>query len=228
MIGILRLLTVVQFVALQFACEPVQQTRLDNEYSRVETGAEAFVRIFKAESELELWLKAPQANSFELKEVFPICRWSGELGPKLREGDGQSPEGFYKVTRASLNPNSSFHLSFNLGFPNRYDRAHSRTGSYLMVHGACVSIGCYAMTDAGIEKIYAAVESALKSGQDAVDVHIFPFQMTSENLALREGHDWYEFWLNLKEGYDAFETTHRVPKISVNHKRYTVQTAHIP
>ncbi|MEL6360397.1 MAG: murein L,D-transpeptidase family protein [Pseudomonadota bacterium] len=224
----LNFLAVLQLTTVLCACEPVELTRHDNEYSRLETGAEVFVRIFKAESELELWLKAPQANSFELKAVFPICRWSGDLGPKLREGDGQSPEGFYRVTRASLNPNSSFHLSFNLGFPNRYDRAHSRTGSYLMVHGACVSVGCYAMTDAGIEKIYAAVESALKGGQDAVDVHIFPFRMTSENLALREGHEWYEFWLNLKEGYDAFEEMHRVPNIGVNHKRYTFQTAHVP
>ena len=228
MLRVLRLLVILQITTLLCACKPVQLNRHDNEYSRLEAGAEVFVRIFKAESELELWIRAPQANTFELKEIFPICRWSGELGPKLREGDGQSPEGFYKVTRASLNPNSSFHLSFNLGFPNSYDRAHSRTGSYLMVHGACVSIGCYAMTDAGIEKIYGAVESALKNGQDAVDIHIFPFRMTSENLASNEDHEWYEFWRNLKEGYDAFETTQRVPQVSVNHMRYRFQMADVP
>jgi len=228
MLGFLRFFAVFQISALLCACQPAEGTRHDNEYSRLEAGTEVFIRIFKAESELELWIKAPQVNTFELKETFPICRWSGELGPKLREGDGQSPEGFYKVRRASLNPNSSYHLSFNLGFPNRFDRAHARTGSFLMVHGACVSIGCYAMTDAGIEKIYGAVESALKSGQDVVDVHIFPFRMTSENLALNEGHEWYEFWLNLKEGYDAFDRTQRVPSVNVNHKRYSFQTAPIP
>jgi len=213
---------------LVLACTRAQPINVENDYSRLAVGAEVFIRIFKTESDLELWIKTPTATTFELAETFPICRWSGKLGPKLREGDGQSPEGFYQVRRSSLNPNSSYHLSFNLGFPNEYDRAHSRTGSYLMVHGACVSIGCYAMTDIGIEKIYAAVDVALRGDQDAVDVHIFPFRMTSENLASREGHQWYDFWLNLKEGYDAFESTHRIPNVGVYGRKYTFQAVPAP
>ncbi|MEM8617038.1 MAG: L,D-transpeptidase family protein, partial [Pseudomonadota bacterium] len=160
------------------ACSQSPAQELDNRFTRLEPGTETFIRIFKQENELELWLKAPNENQYELSKTFPICAWSGALGPKLREGDGQSPEGFYRVGLGSLNPNSSFHLSFNLGFPNAYDRAHGRTGSYLMVHGACASIGCYAMTDAGIEEIYAAVETTLRSGQTAVSVHVFPFRLT--------------------------------------------------
>lgn len=205
------------------ACARSPANHLDNEYTRLEAGTESFIRIFKAESELELWLKPPDTDRFELAETFPICRWSGDLGPKLKEGDGQSPEGFYRVRLGSLNPNSAYHLSFNLGFPNAYDRANDRTGSFLMVHGACVSIGCYAMTDAGIEKIYAAVETTLKGGQDAVSVHIFPFRMTPEAMASYEGHEWARFWYNLKEGYDQFEASAKVPHVRVTDKRYTFQ-----
>jgi len=178
-------------------------------------GSAIFIRIFKAEAELEAWGKAPAGERFSLVRTFPICTFSGVLGPKLREGDRQSPEGFYRVRKGSLNPNSSYHLSFNLGFPNAYDRAHGRTGSYLMVHGNCVSIGCYAMTDAGIETIYGMVETALDAGQDAVSVHIFPFRMSAENMAAYGRHEWIDYWRNLKTGHDMFETTKKVPGVRV-------------
>ncbi len=178
-------------------------------------GSAIFIRIFKAEAELEVWGKTPTSDQFALLRTFPICAFSGELGPKLREGDRQSPEGFYRVRLGSLNPNSSYHLSFNLGFPNAYDRAHGRTGSYLMVHGNCVSIGCYAMTDAGIETIYGMVETAMKAGQDAVSVHIFPFRMNDDNIAAYADHQWIDYWRNLKTGHDMFEATKKVPAVRV-------------
>jgi murein L,D-transpeptidase YafK len=171
-------------------------------------GDAAFLRIFKEEHELEVWLKRGEA--FALFRSYPICNWSGDLGPKLREGDGQSPEGFYAVGLRQLNPDSAYHLAFNLGFPNAYDQAHGRTGSYLMVHGDCLSIGCYAMTDTGIDDIYGIVEAALRAGQPEVPVHVFPFRMTAKNLASRDGHRWAGFWANLKEGHDRFEAA-RVP-----------------
>lgn len=184
-------------------------------------GAPVFVRIFKETKELELWLR--RGPSFALYKTFPICAWSGTLGPKLREGDGQSPEGFYSVTEEQLNPNSSYHLSFNLGFPNAYDHAQGRTGSFLMVHGACVSIGCYAMTDDGIEEIYLIVEAALSAGQPAFDVHVFPFRMTPDAWALHGGSQWSPFWQMLQPGYDRFEASHVPPTITAASGGYVVQ-----
>ncbi len=181
-------------------------------------GQPVFIRIMKESSELELWMN--QGTEWLLLHTYPICRWSGTLGPKLKEGDGQSPEGFYLVTRRALNPNSSYHLSFNLGFPNAYDKNHGRTGSFLMVHGDCLSIGCYAMTDAGIEDIYGLVEAALRNGQSSVPVHVFPFRMTEENLARHSRSEWTGFWRNLKEGWDYFETTRQPPQAMACGRRY--------
>ena len=182
-------------------------------------GDPVFIRIFKEEAVLEVWVA--KGDRFQLFETYPICNYSGHLGPKLKEGDRQSPEGFYSVPASAMNPNSSYHLSFNLGFPNRYDRAHGRTGSYLMVHGDCLSIGCYAMTDAGIEEIYGLVDAAHKAGQGAVSVHAFPFRMTADRLAQEQSNKWYEYWTNLKQGYDFFET-HGVPaKVGVDGLNYT-------
>ena len=163
-------------------------------------GSPAFIRIFKQESELEVWLV--RDGAFALFETYPICAWSGELGPKLAEGDRQAPEGFYAVGLKQLNPGSNYHRAFNLGFPNAYDRAFGRTGSFLMVHGDCVSIGCYAMTDQGIDEIYRIVEAALQQGQREVPVHAFPFRMTGKAMVEKAGHRWAAYWSNLKEGYD--------------------------
>lgn len=192
----------------------------------LELGQAAFIRIFKEERELEVWLKTEQ--SFELFRIYDICNFSGDLGPKLKEGDRQSPEGFYNVDLAAMNPNSSYHLSYNLGFPNAYDQANQRTGSFLMVHGDCVSIGCYAMTDAGIEEIYLIVEAALSEGQDAVPVHAFPFKMTQERLILEKASTWFEFWRNLKTGYDLFEIERVPPVVSVSDQSYAFKSgAHL-
>lgn len=212
---VLLMATAVVFPAASQARAPLTD-RL--QAAGMDRGAAMFVRIFKQDAELEVWLEKDGAP--ELFETFPICHFSGDLGPKLKEGDRQSPEGFYEVGARQLNPNSQFHKSFNLGFPNRYDRAHGRTGSYLMVHGNCVSIGCYAMTDAGIDDIYALVASALEAGQKNVPVHIFPFRMTQANMDAHAGSVWIGFWRNLREGYELFERTGRVPEVRVEGRTY--------
>ena len=186
----------------------------------LEFGAPVFLRIFKEEAELELWVQA--GDTFRLFKTYPICNHSGDLGPKLREGDRQSPEGFYKVGLGALNPNSSYHLSFNLGFPNAYDRANGRTGSYLMVHGDCLSIGCYAMTDPAIEEIYVLVEAALNQGQGSFDVHAFPFRMSADRMAQAQGHRWYDYWADMQPVFEAFETTRQVPQVALDDSRYVL------
>ncbi len=178
------------------------------------------MRIFKDEGVLEVW-KQKDTGRYGLLKSYEICTYSGVKGPKLREGDRQAPEGFYAVSRQLLNPNSSFHLSFNMGYPNAFDRAHGRTGSNLMVHGACSSRGCYSMTDENIAEIYAFAREALSGGkQDAFQVQAFPFRMTPENLARHRGDRNFEFWQMLKEGYDHFELTKAPPKVDVCGKRY--------
>lgn len=164
-------------------------------------------------------------GDFTLYKTWPICTYSGRLGPKLKQGDRQSPEGFYYINKGRLNPNSSYHLSFNLGYPNAYDRAHGRTGDFLMVHGDCVSIGCYAMTDDGIEEIYDLVEAALDNGQAFIRVHAFPFPMTDENLETMRGNLNHKFWSNLKQGWDWFEIHDEPPDVNVQAKRYVFSKA---
>jgi|GEM_PF-848272 len=183
-------------------------------------GDRVFIRIFKKDALLEVWIRT--GTVYEHLKDYAICTYSGYLGPKLKEGDKQAPEGFYKVKKHQLNPNSKFHLSFNLGYPNKYDREHNRTGSFLMVHGSCVSDGCYAMTDEKITEIYSLVEGALQKGQKYVQVHAYPFYMTEENMGLSENSEWYDFWVDLKEGYDYFEAEKLPPQIKVKNKQYTI------
>ncbi|HOV05470.1 MAG TPA: murein L,D-transpeptidase family protein [Kaistiaceae bacterium] len=184
------------------------------------------VRIFKKESDLEIW-KQTKEGKFALLKTYKICAWSGELGPKVKEGDRQAPEGFYVITPAQMNPNSNYYLSFNLGFPNTFDRAHGRTGKFLMVHGACSSAGCYSMNDEQIQDIYSVARDAFDGGQRDFQVHAFPFRMTPDNLAAFRGNPNMAFWKNLKEGYDHFEVTRQIPKINVCDRRY-VFNAELP
>jgi murein L,D-transpeptidase YafK len=185
------------------------------------TGAPIFVRVFKEESELEIWKARDDGRYYHFK-TYPICMWSGELGPKVRQGDKQAPEGFYTITKRQMNPKSSFYLAFNLGFPNAYDRVHGRTGDFLMVHGKCTSAGCYAMTDGLVEEIYALARDQFDAGHDSFEVHAFPFRMTAENMARHKGNKWYPFWQALKEGYDHFEVARQPPAIAVCERRYVV------
>jgi len=184
-------------------------------------GAPIFIRIFKQERRLELWVK--DGERYKRFRSYPIAAMSGVIGPKQQEGDRQAPEGFYFVTPARMNPNSRFHLSFDLGYPNAYDRSHERTGSALMVHGNRVSIGCYAMTDPGIEEIYTLVDAALRGGQKFFRVHCFPFRMTGENMDQHRDSEWFEFWQNLRTGYDWFEEKGVPPGVGVKDRRYVFE-----
>lgn len=177
------------------------------------------IRSYKKESELEVW-KMNSQGRYQLLKTFPICRWSGQLGPKRKQGDRQAPEGFYTITPAQMNPNSSYYLSFDTGFPNAYDRAHGRTGSHLMVHGSCSSAGCFAMTDAAISEIYAIGREAFRGGQRSFQFQSYPFRMTVDNMAKYRGDANYSFWKNLKQGSDYFEITGKEPKVSVCNMRY--------
>ena len=131
------------------------------------------VRIFKEESELEVW-KEDRTGRFAQLRTYPICRWSGELGPKVREGDRQAPEGFYTITPSLMNPNSQWYLAINTGFPNAYDRANGRSGAFLMIHGDCSSRGCYAMTDEQIAEIYSLARESFFGGQKSFQIQAYP------------------------------------------------------
>ncbi len=187
-------------------------------------GAPILMRIFKREFELELWMQ--RDGVFHRFVTYPICRWSGTLGPKLAQGDGQAPEGFYAVDKTALNPNSRWYRSFNLGFPNSFDRAHGRTGSFLMVHGGCASVGCFAMTNAQMDEIWRLVNAALDGGQKQFQVQVYPFRMTGETLASYDRHPDQPFWRDLKRGYDLFDKTLQPPKVSVCNGRYAFEAGH--
>lgn len=176
-------------------------------------------RIFKEEGKLEIW-KQKTTGRYDMIASYDICKWSGKLGPKFTEGDRQAPEGFYTVRPTQMNPRSSYHLAFNIGYPNAYDRANGRTGSNLMVHGACSSSGCYSMSDEQIEQIYAFGRDAFRGGQTEFQIQAFPFRMTAANMARYRNDHNYEFWKMLKEGYDHFEITRIPPKVDVCEQRY--------
>lgn len=181
-------------------------------------GTPLFIRVFKEERELEVWLE--RDGKFSLFRTYPVAAVSGWLGPKRWEGDLQAPEGFYSVTPCRMNPNSLFHLSFDIGYPNDYDRSQERTGSALMIHGSNTSLGCFAMTDELIEEIYALADAALRNGQDSFQVHSFPFRMTDENMERHRNSRWYYFWTNLRVGYDLFEAAKLPPDVSVASGEY--------
>jgi murein L,D-transpeptidase YafK len=177
------------------------------------------VRIFKEESEFEVW-KQDRDGQFALLKTYPICRWSGELGPKIKQGDRQAPEGFYTITPGLMNPNSNYYLAINTGFPNAYDRANGRTGAFLMIHGDCSSAGCYAMTDEQIAEIYALARESFFGGQKSFQIQAYPFRMTPFNLAKHRNSPHMAFWKMLKQGYDHFEVTRHEPKVDVCERHY--------
>ena len=179
----------------------------------VALGTPLMIRIFKMESELEVWVE--KGARFELFATYPICNWSGVLGPKQTEGDRQSPEGFYSIGSRAMHRKGRWPRSLDIGYPNTFDSAHGRTGSYILVHGGCTTIGCFAMTNAKMEEIFALSEAALQSGQERIPVHVFPFRMTRRTWTANADSPWSGFWANLKEAYDAFERTRIPPRISV-------------
>lgn len=177
------------------------------------------IRIFKEEGVLEIW-KAKTDGRFEKIADYQICAWSGKLGPKEKEGDRQAPEGFYALTPANLNPYSKYYLAINTGFPNKYDAVNNRSGTNLMIHGACSSSGCYSMTDAQILEIYAFARDAFRGGQQTVQLQAFPFRMTADNMARHRYSPHMPFWQMLKAGYDQFEITKQPPQVGVCDKKY--------
>jgi murein L,D-transpeptidase YafK len=200
--------------------QPLSQAAVTRLASMGSSPGEAMViRIFKQDSSLEVW-KQTKDGTYKLFKTYEICAWSGELGPKFREGDRQAPEGFYSITPGLMNPRSSYYLAFNTGFPNKFDRAWGRTGSELMVHGDCSSRGCYAMTDEGIAEIYALGREAFKGGQRTFELQIYPFRMTNDNLIKHRNSEHIAFWQNLKVGYDAFEMSRQEVAWDVCEKRY--------
>jgi len=178
-------------------------------------GDPVFVRAFKEEKLLELFVLNRTHRRYELFRSYPVAASSGSLGPKLAQGDGQVPEGFYQVEPGAMKPDSRFHLAFNLGYPNAYDRFHHRTGSAIMVHGNQVSIGCLAMTDPKIEEIYTLCAAALCGGQRSFKVQVLPFRMSAARMAQAGGQPWVDFWKNLKQGHDIFERTGIPPEVTV-------------
>jgi murein L,D-transpeptidase YafK len=210
--GSLREKDVVQRMTPRLTRELAQQG--------LKLGDPVFIRIFKESRELELWVLHKPSQKFRHFKTWPIAAMSGKLGPKLAEGDRQAPEGFYHVGRSRMKPDSRFHLAFNVGYPNAFDLAHQRSGSFIMVHGNRVSIGCFAMTDPSIEEIYTISHMALKNAQHFFRVHIFPFRLTADRLAKEQNNPNHTFWANLKQGYDHFNQTHIPPNVTVKNKTY--------
>ncbi|BBU61431.1 hypothetical protein MSC49_13660 [Methylosinus sp. C49] len=177
------------------------------------------IRSYKKEAEFQIWKQRPDGRYAYLK-TFPMCRWSGQLGPKVREGDRQAPEGFYSITPGQMNPNSAYYLSFNVGYPNAYDRAYGHSGGSIMVHGACSSAGCFSMTDRQIAEIYAILRTSFNNGQRSIQMQSYPFKMTAENLAKHRLDPNIGFWKQLKEGSDHFEVAGKEPSVGVCNRRY--------
>ncbi|MEN8928347.1 MAG: L,D-transpeptidase family protein [Flavobacteriales bacterium] len=183
-------------------------------------GGEVYFRVFKKEKEFEVWIK--KSGQFSLFKTYDICYYSGGLGTKTKQGDGKSPEGFYFVKPSQLNPYSSYHLSFNIGYPNACERQKGYTGSALMVHGKCVSIGCYAMGNDNIEEIYTLLQVALENNQPFARIHIFPFRFTSKimNNTKVKALKSYSFWKNLNEGYQFFQDKKIPPNVTAKGGKY--------
>lgn len=201
--------------------KPVVEQGLQRQGQGANLGAPVFLRVFKESREMELWMKCNSA--WTRLRHYPIAAMSGELGPKLAEGDRQTPEGFYAVKPSALNPRSAFHLSFDIGYPNELDRFHGRTGTHIMVHGKERSRGCFAMTDAIAEEIYLLVSEALLAGQEEVPIHVFPFRMTEQRMRACADHPARDFWQILREGYERFEQRREVPQIAAINGRYVLK-----
>lgn len=172
-------------------------------YYKVKSGDPIFIRIVKDIRNLELWMQPGGRGDYVLVKEYPVLGMSGKLGPKEKKGDLQAPEGFYRTYKSLLNPNSSYHLSFNVGYPNNWDKLHGRTGSLIMIHGSDVSVGCYAMGDEGVEEIYGLVESYVKSrkGGQGVPIHVYPFVPNTVRLLKEAKNKYFPFWCFLAEAW---------------------------
>ena len=181
-----------------------------------------FIRVFKEEKILEVWAFSTSENVFKPVKHYPICRTSGNLGPKRREGDLQIPEGFYSIDR--FNPKSNFYLSLGINYPNHADKILGRKGELggdIFIHGGCVTIGCVPITDEYIKEVYWLAVQAKSNGHTKIPVHIFPTRLDDRTMAQLQNtfpndDTLINFWKNLKIGYNWFEKSQKLPKISVN------------
>jgi len=182
-----------------------------------------FVRIFKRDDQLELWA-GKRNEPLTLIKSYPICAKSGLLGPKRRIGDLQVPEGFYRISQ--FNPVSNFHLSLRVSYPNASDAVLSdrkHPGGDIFIHGSCVTIGCVPIEDGPIEELFIALLDSQRSNAAEIPVHIFPARMNDDGMVFLQKEasatgQHLEFWNNLRPGYEAFERTHKVPRVSVDKK----------
>ena len=199
---------------------PISSATL-NEMAKIDTtpSSPMLIRTYKKEAELEIW-KMKSDGQYALLKTYPICRWSGQLGPKRVEGDMQVPEGFYAIAPGQMNPNSHYYLAFNVGYPNAYDRAYGHSGGNVMVHGVCSSAGCFSMTDKQVDDIYAIARDALRGGQREIQLQSYPFHMTPENMAKYRLDPNIDFWKELKNGADHFEVTKTEPPVVICGKHY--------
>jgi len=185
-------------------------------------GDPVFLRIFKEEQALEVWMKPAQDDEFQHYKTYRLCRPAGSPGPRVARGDQQAPEGFYYATLRSLRPRHRYHLGFDIGFPNAYDRHHGRSGERVFVQGACVGQGSLALANPSMEEVYTLAAAALESGQEFFRIHCFPFRMSDRrmNRVLEKPPEWLDFWANLKEGYDYFEILRRPPNTTLVQGEY--------
>ncbi|MES2447973.1 MAG: L,D-transpeptidase family protein [Bacteroidota bacterium] len=188
---------------------------------------ELFIAAYKAEGKVEIWLKANGQNQFKLFKTYDFCAHSGKLGPKVIEGDLQTPEGFYKIN--VFNPMSKFHLSLGINYPNAVDKARTgktrKTGGEIYIHGDCVTVGCIPLTDDKIKEVYILGVEARNYGQNHIPVYIFPFKMTAKNME-KYGTEYpqhLKFWQNLQHGYAYFEKYKTLPTITQVKGSYVVK-----
>ena len=176
---------------------------------------------------VELWVQGKD-GSYQLLKSYPVCSYTGNLGPKRDTDDKQAPEGFYTIQRTGMNPNSAYYRSMDIGYPNAYDRLQRATGSQIKIHGMCISGGCFTMGEPQredhqhMEELYTLVKAAHAEGQTQVPVHIFPFPMTAENMALHAHSSWIRFWTMLKPAYDLFERQRIPPQVHVINGEYVI------
>lgn len=223
-IALLFAMILMPAISMAITPEPVEPLApVSKELKKQLLGTPVFLQIFKEERTLELYGKI--GNEYRLLDSYRICNFSGGLGPKRREGDFKSPEGFYSVRLNQLKPDSRFYRAINIGFPNQYDREQGYSGNYLMIHGDCVSIGCYAMTNAYMDEIFSYVNAALRNGQPQVDIAIYPFRMTDSNLQRHRYSVYASFWRELQPGYAYFLKYHQPPGVSVNAGKYVMNSS---
>lgn len=188
----------------------------------LKAGDPVFLRAFKEEGELEVWMKPAVEPHFVLFKVHRLAGSSGNPGPKLREGDGQAPEGFYGATASSMRPETRHYLGIDIGYPNEYDRQRGRTGSDLLIHAGAVGGGAYAISPEAMNEVYALVDAAFRGGQRDLGIHLFPFRMTDARMdrVWAKPSRWTGEWVNLKEGYDFFENVRLPPRVGVDGELY--------